>query len=102
MESAALDRKRAEEQSENAAVLAGIRQESDSLGTALSAMEGTAQKDRDAAESARLKGQLLTEFTPQVVEDDPNIKAALGEVTGAEAPPTSVSERLAALKKKSQ
>ncbi|MEI7955768.1 MAG: hypothetical protein WCJ66_11415 [Verrucomicrobiota bacterium] len=97
MASAKLQRERATEMAEHAAVLAGIRSGNDSLGTALSAMEKVAQKDQDATTAATLKANLLTKHVPQSIENDQNVRDALGE---ASTSPSSVSltDRLAALK----
>lgn len=96
MEKAKQAKKTAEEQAEDAAILAGLRDANDSLGTALSAMNAAAQKDRDAAEASKLKTDLLTKALPKSVETDQNVLDALGE----EGTPSSLSltDRLAALK----
>ncbi len=96
MATAKLQKERASENAEHAAVLAGIRSGNDSLGTALSAMEKVAQKDQDAATAATLKAQLLTKNIPQSIETDPNVRDALGEAS-PDSTHLSLTDRLAAL-----
>ena len=96
MATAKLQKERASENAEHAAVLAGIRSGNDSLGTALSAMEKVAQKDQDAATAATLKASLLTKNIPQSIETDPNVRDALGEAS-PDSTQLSLTDRLAAL-----
>ena len=97
MATAKLQKERATENAEHAAVLAGIRTGNDSLGTALSAMEKVAQKDQDAATAATLKANLLTKNMPQNIENDQNVRDALGEASAGPSV-VSLTDRLAALK----
>lgn len=101
MEAARLHKERATEHAEQAAVLAGIRTHSDSLGTALGAMQEAAAKDNQAAEAANYKAKLLSDNGHKEIADDPNIAAALAEASGAARTPESLSDRLAALKNRS-
>ena len=97
MATAKLQKERATEKAEHAAVLAGIRTGNDSLGTALSAMEKVAQKDQYAATASSLKADLLTKNVPQSIENDQNVRDALGEGI-TEPTNVSLTDRLAALK----
>ncbi len=98
MEKAALAQKRAEDHVASAEALAGIRQHSDSLGTALGAMQQVAAKSRQAADAAELKAKLVTGASHQDIAQDANIAAALSEVDPAHKPASSLGDRLAALK----
>ena len=97
MATAKLQKERATEKADHAAVLAGIRSGNDSLGTALSAMEKAAQKDQDAATAATIKADLLTKNVPQSIENDQNVRDALGEGT-VNPSNVSLTDRLAALR----
>jgi hypothetical protein len=94
MQSAALMRKQAEEQANRAEVLAGIKEGSNQLGSAIAAMKGKAAKDRKAGEAALLKTDLLKD---KPVAEDANIAAALKEASGEKAAPQTAADRLAAL-----
>lgn len=96
MATAKLQKERASENAEHAAVLAGIRSDNDSLGTALTAMEKVAQKDQDAATAATLKANLLTKNIPQSIENDLNVRNALGEAS-PDSTHVGLTDRLAAL-----
>lgn len=96
MSSAKRDRARAEQSANTAAIAAGVRKSTDNLTSALSAMREIAQKDRDAADAARLKAKSLRLDEPE--KEDPNIAAALATASGSAPAPKSAAERLAALK----
>lgn len=95
MQSAALMRKQAEDQAKRAEILAGIREGSSQLGSAIAAMKRKAAEDRQAGEAALLKTDLLK---TKPVAEDANIAAALKEAGGDKAAaPKSAADRLAAL-----
>jgi len=97
MDVAKVRMERAEEQEERAKVVAGIKKQADSLGTAFDAMSKKAAEMEAKTEVHTAKTQLLT---PPKTED-PYIAQALKEAAGEQAKPEqSLSERLAALKKK--
>jgi chromosome segregation ATPase len=89
-------REMAERQAEAARQAAGLSSTTSSLNTALKAMQDAAAKDLMAAEAAGAKARLLTPTQPE--KNDPNIAAALAAASGTQAPPQTLSERLAALK----
>ena len=89
-------REMAERQAEAARQAAGLSSTTSSLNTALKAMQDAAAKDLMAAEAAGAKARLLTPTRPE--QDDPNIAAALAAASGTQAPPQTLSARLAALK----
>lgn len=102
LEKAAKDMKRAEMQQDQAKAradrasrLAGITKSVDSLSVALTAMNDKASDMKAKAESANMKAQLLTKSDAE--KDDPNIAAALAEVSGKSLPSASASDRLKAL-----
>ncbi len=97
MERAELRKNNAQEKAEQAAVLAGIRTNSDSMGVALQAMRSQAAKDNQSADALRLKAELLTSTSGHSVESDPNIAAAIASVQGQKTDQT-LGERLQALK----
>jgi DNA repair exonuclease SbcCD ATPase subunit len=89
-------REMAERQAEAARQAAGLSHTTNSLNTALKAMQDAAARDLMAAEAAGAKARLLKPTQPE--EDDPNIAAALAAASGARPLPQSLSDRLAALK----
>jgi chromosome segregation ATPase len=95
---AEIQREMAERQAEAARVAAGLSSATSGLTVALKAMQDTAAKDLAAAETAKAKAQLLRPTKPEV--DDPNIAAAMAAASGKSLAPTSLSERLAALRAK--
>jgi chromosome segregation ATPase len=95
---AEIQREMAERQAEAARVAAGLSSATSGLTVALKAMQDTAAKDLAAAEAAKAKAQLLRPTKPEV--EDPNIAAAMTAASGQAPTPTSLSERLAALRAK--
>jgi hypothetical protein len=97
MDVAKVRMERAQEQEERAKVVAGIKKQADSLGTAFDAMSKKAAELESKTEVHTEKTRLLT---PPKTED-PHLAQALKEAAGEHAKPEqSLSERLAALKKK--
>jgi chromosome segregation ATPase len=86
----------AERQADAAKRAAGLASTTSSLNVALKAMQDASEKDLVAAEAANAKASLLKPTKPE--EDDANIAAALAEAAGPK--PTTVTDRLAALKAK--
>ena len=99
LERAKLRKDRAEEQAENAARVAGLRDgDRTSLGGALQALESQAEKANAAASAARLRADALK--SPVLGTDqDPNVQRALAAVKrgGALPSPENLGDRLAAL-----
>lgn len=93
---AAQQRQVAEQRADAARQAAGLSGATSSLGTALKAMQDAAAKDLANAEAASAKARLLKPTKPE--EEDPNIKAALAIASGTGPAPTSLSDRLAALR----
>lgn len=89
-------RQMADRQAEGARQAAGLSSATSSLSVALNAMQEAAAKERAQAEAANAKAKLLRPSQPE--QEDPNIRAALAQASGAGRPPQSVGERLAALK----
>jgi chromosome segregation ATPase len=96
MARAAQQREQADRQAEAARRAAGLASQTSSLTVALKAMQDAAQKDLASADAQMSKARLLRPTRPE--EDDPNIAAALRAASGKPALPTSLSDRLAALK----
>ncbi len=98
MRRAELERQRAEKRAHTAEVLAGIKNDSGTFNVALDAMQKKANEARMKADAANTRSGLLTPTSTE--KEDANIAAAMAKATGTPAPQTSsVSERLAALKK---
>jgi DNA repair exonuclease SbcCD ATPase subunit len=95
---AQVQREMAERQAEAARVAAGLSSTTSGLSVALKAMQDSAARDLAAAEAAKSKSQLLRPTKPEV--DDPNIAVAMASVSGKAPSPTSLSERLAALRER--
>lgn len=96
MSRAEQQRQAAERKAEAARQAAGLSQATNSLGVALKAMQDAAAQDLASADAARAKATLLKPTRPE--EDDPHIKAALDQARGASPAPTSLGERLDALR----
>ncbi len=99
MQHAEIQKRRAADQAAKAEKLAGLRKDTGGMGVALASMNKQAQEAKAAAAASELKTKLLT---PNVVNKDANIEAALKAAGGGSALTigSSVSDRLAALKKK--
>jgi len=100
MRRAEIEQERAEKRAKTAEVLAGIKQGSGNFNVALDAMQKKAEQSRIKADAAMTRSNLLTPTDTE--KEDPNIAAALAKASGETAAPASqsVSDRLAALKKK--
>ena len=100
MRRAEIEKERAEKRAKTAEVLAGIKQGSGNFNVALDAMQKKTEQSRIKADAAMTRSRLLTPTDTE--KDDPNIAAALAKASGEAAAPAaqSLSDRLAALKKK--
>ena len=96
MARASQQREQADRQAEAARRAAGLATQTSSLTVALKAMQDAAQKDLASSDAQMSKARLLRPTRPE--EDDPNIAAALRAASGQPPVPTSLSDRLAALK----
>ena len=96
---AAQQREAAERRAEASRQAAGLSKATSGLSVALKAMQENAERDLAQAEAANAKAKLLAPTRPE--KDDPHISAAMNAVTGAGAPQGSLSDRLAALRKRS-
>jgi len=95
IERAALDKQRSLELANAARLAIGLSKTTGSLNTALDAMHREAEQARRDAEAARLKAAALKISAPE--QEDPNIAAALAQVTGTSSGRPRLSDRLAAL-----
>jgi chromosome segregation ATPase len=95
---AAQQRDAAERRAEAARQAAGLTHATSGLSVALKAMRENADQDLAQAESANAKAKLLAPTRPE--KDDPHIAAAMNQVTGTGAPQGSLSDRLAALRRR--
>jgi phage shock protein A len=93
---AAQRREMAEQRAEAARQAAGMSGAASGLSVALKAMQDSAARDLAAAEAAAAKAKLLQPTQPE--KEDPNIAAAMARVSGAGPVPTSLSDRLQALR----
>ncbi len=98
MKRAKVREERAEEKAERSSRLAGLRDETDQLGSALSAMKKNAEESTAKAEAANMKAKLLSHSKAD--ESNDLIAAAMKEASGGAKTSTSISDRLSALKKK--
>jgi chromosome segregation ATPase len=98
MRMAELEKERAEKRARTAEVLIGIKKGSGTFNVALDAMQKKADQSKIQADAANTRSKLLTPTKPE--QDDANIAAALAKASGKPvAESSSISERLAALKK---
>ncbi len=93
---AAQQRDMAARQAEAARSAAGLSGATSGLTVALKAMQDAAAKDMASAEALQAKAKLLRPSKAE--EEDPNIVAAMASARGEPAKPTSLSDRLAALR----
>ena len=98
MARAAQQKQTAEQQAEAARRAAGLVQTTSSLTVALKTMQDVAAKDLASADAAMAKARLLKPSKPE--QDDVNIAEALAAASGKPPAPTSLTDRLAALKAK--
>jgi len=91
-------REMAERRAEAARQAAGLSGATSGLSVALKAMQDNAARDLAQAESANMKAKLLAPTRPE--QDDRNIASAMAQVQGKLPAPTSLPDRLAALKQK--
>src|SRR6516164_7680780 len=96
MARAAQQREQADRQADAARRAAGLASQTSSLTVALKAMQDAAQKDLASADAQMSKARLLRPTRPE--QDDPNIAAALAAASGKPPVPTSLTDRLSALK----
>jgi chromosome segregation ATPase len=97
MRRAELEQERAEKRARTAEVLSGIKKGSGTFNVALDAMQKKADQSKIKADAANTRSSLLTPTKPE--QDDANIAAALAKASGKPAESSTISERLAALKK---
>jgi hypothetical protein len=97
MRRAEMDQERAKARAEKAEHMAGLRNDTSSLGVALAAMNKQAEQAKATASASDMKAQLLS---PEKAKEDENIRAALKAVSGEPSATGSLTDRLAALKKK--
>jgi len=97
MKRAKVREERASESAERAAKLAGLREESDQLGSALSAMRKNADASNAKVEAAQMKAKLLAPGKAEKEND--LIASAMKEAGGQPQATESIASRLAALKK---
>lgn len=91
-------RQTAQQQAETARQAAGLTQRTSGLTVALKAMQEAAARDSADADAAMAKAKLLRPTKPE--QEDPNIAAALASARGEAPTPTSISDRLAALRRR--
>ena len=98
MKRADIRAQRAKDKEDQAAKLAGLRDETDNLGSALTAMQKNAEKANTKAEAANMKAKLLGASEREKPND--LIASAMKEAQSGSAAASSTADRLAALKKK--
>ncbi|MBC9177148.1 hypothetical protein [Pseudoroseomonas ludipueritiae] len=91
-------RQTAERRAEAARQAAGLTGATSGLSVALKSMRDAAARDLAQAEAANAKAKLLTPTQPE--KDDPNIAAALDAAAGRLPAPSSLTDRLAAIRQK--
>ncbi|PZR09494.1 MAG: hypothetical protein DI532_19940 [Azospirillum brasilense] len=98
MTRAGQQREMAEQRAEAARQAAGLSGATSGLSVALKAMQDAAARDLAQAEAASAKAKLLAPTKPE--KDDPNIAAAMDQAAGRLPAPTSLSDRLDALRQR--
>jgi len=97
MEKANRKAERADEKARRAAMLAGLRKDTSSLGSALESMNRQAEEALQSADAAERKAGMLGKTK---VDNNEAVAAAMAAVSGAPAKPQTAAERLAALRNK--
>ena len=97
MKRAKIKEERAKDKADRAARMAGLRSETDQLGTALSAMKKNADASTARAEAAGMKAKLLAPGSAETNND--LIASAMKQASGSGVTSSSIADRLAALKK---
>lgn len=87
---------RAQETARRASEAAGLSKSAGGLSSALESMQRQADEAKANADAANRKAELLG---PSKAEDNDAVAAAMAAVSGEDAAPTSIADRLAALKK---
>lgn len=98
MTRAGQQREMAEQRAEAARQAAGLSGATSGLSVALKAMQDAAARDLAQAEAASAKAKLLAPTKPE--KDDPNIAAAMDQAAGRLPAPTSLADRLDALRQR--
>jgi len=96
MEKAKRTEERAEAKAERAAQMAGLKAKSGGISSALESMNRQAAEAQANADAAKRKAALLG---PTTIDDNDAVAAAMAAVSGDTPAPTSVADRLAALRK---
>lgn len=91
-------RQAAERRAEASRQAAGLSGATSGLSVALKAMQDSAARDLAEAEADNAKAKLLQPTRPE--QDDPNIAAAMADASGSGPKPTSMSDRLTALRQR--
>lgn len=98
MKRAEVREERSKEREEQAAKVAGLRTEADQLGSALSAMKKIAEDANSKAEASNMKAKLIAPSKSEKTNE--LIASAMKEADSGNNQSKSISDRLAALKKK--
>jgi DNA repair exonuclease SbcCD ATPase subunit len=98
MKRAEIREERSKERESQAAKLAGLRNETDQLGNALSAMKKTAEDANARASASNMKAKLIAPSTAEKTNE--LIASAMKEAKGGDTKSMSITDRLAALKQK--
>jgi chromosome segregation ATPase len=99
MARAGQQRQMADQQADVARRAAGLSTTTSSLNVALKSMQDTAARDLANAEASSMKAKLLKPTQPE--QEDPNIARAMQLASGKPAAPTTLTDRLAALRARS-
>jgi predicted nucleic acid-binding Zn-ribbon protein len=99
MARAGQQRQMAEQQADAARRAAGLSTTTSGLNVALKSMQDAAARDLANAEAANMKAKLLTPTQPE--KEDANIALAMQAAAGKPAAPSTLSDRLAALRTRS-
>jgi chromosome segregation ATPase len=97
MKRAKIREERANDRADQTAKLAGFKEDTDKLGSALDAMRREADKANTKAEALNMKTKLLAPTKAE--KENSRIEAALKRASGGSAESSSITDRLAALKK---
>ncbi len=98
MKRAEVREERSKDREAQAVKLAGLRDETDQLGSALSAMKKTAEESNARADAANMKAKLVS--PSQLEKSNELIASAMKEAKDGDTKSKTIAERMKALKKK--
>lgn len=99
IDQANLERDQAKQQAADSRIVSGLATDDEGDNPAVAAMKRTLAKAEADKEQYKFKAETLTNIAHKDEDDDPIVKAAIAEATGAAGTSQSVTDRLSALRR---